>query len=204
MFDRFTRRERIKTGFWDRKGFLSVIGDFFGCSLRFLFFRVVFGGFASRCSTGILLRSVVRLLRGDWARNPPASDARCKYSAQRFFVVRPALLAHTQLVQLPSVTTCSLQASFSPYCVLDKTRPLQVDTSPLLASARSRCWRACESECRNWFTQDYSSEQPPRLSRCQHPMRCPFLRRRPTTSLGPPRNQKRRPAPQLPSKPVVG
>jgi hypothetical protein len=33
-------------------------------------------------------------------RHPPASDARCNDSAQRFFGVRPALQAHTQLEQL--------------------------------------------------------------------------------------------------------
>jgi hypothetical protein len=57
-------------------------------------------------------------------RNPPASDARCHDSAQRFFIVRTALPARTQLVQLPSDTTCSPLALFPPFC-----RPREGSTS---------------------------------------------------------------------------
>jgi hypothetical protein len=63
-------------------------------------------------------------------QNLPASDERCNDSAQRFFVVCPTLQAPTQLVQLPSDTTCSLQALISPFCVLDKAA-LQAVTTQL-------------------------------------------------------------------------
>jgi hypothetical protein len=65
-----------------------------------------------------MLWSALRQLSGIGFRNPPTSDARCNGSAQRFFVVRPAFPARTQLVQLPADTIvacklCSLPSAAS-------------------------------------------------------------------------------------------
>jgi hypothetical protein len=134
--------------------FFCNLGHFIACSSLFLGVpRVV-----ARSQAPLICCAPAARQLGSETLPLPMHDAMIVRSV--FFIVHPTLQAHSQLVQLPPDTTCSLQALFSPFWGLDKARPLQAGTSPLLAPAISSASdRACESQCRNRFIQDCSSNQ---------------------------------------------